>query len=69
MITDEQVEAAKVAENAVQSSDAKFDGVLRKALNGEKNLDLAGATAIGMSHAARSIADRIRSLLPEDPTR
>jgi hypothetical protein len=62
-------EAAKVAEYVAQSSDAKFDGVVDKARGGSKNLELAGATAIGMGHTARNIATTIRSLLPEEPTR
>jgi hypothetical protein len=62
-------EAAKVAEDVAQSSDAKFDGIVDKARGGSKNLELAGATAIGMSHTARNIATAIRSLLPEEPTR
>lgn len=53
-------EAAKVAENHRAKSDEVFDGVINRGRKGERNLELAAATAAGMSHEARHIALAIR---------
>jgi cell division septum initiation protein DivIVA len=62
-------EAAKVADGHAQSAGQKFDGVVDRAQGGAKNMELAGATAIGMDHSARYIAAAIRALKGESDDR
>lgn len=55
-------EAATVADARAARADVKFDGMVKRARKGERNLELAAATAAGMNHDARAIAAAIRSL-------
>jgi hypothetical protein len=55
-------ECAKVADSFLTKADAKFDGVIKSARRGQKNMELAAAAAVGMSHDARQIAAAIRAL-------
>lgn len=58
-------EAAKIADDYAQSADTKFAEVVARNTDGEKNLELAGAAAIGMDYSSRRIAERIRALKGE----
>ena len=55
-------ECAKVAESFLARADAKFDGVIKSARRGQKNLELAAAASAGMAHDARKITAAIRAL-------
>ena len=57
--------AAEVIEAYRLSADKKFADIIRRGRHGEKNLELAAATAAGMEHAARNIAKRIKALEKE----
>lgn len=54
--------AAEVIEAYRLSADKKFADIIRRGRRGEKNLELAAATAAGMEHAARNIATQINAL-------
>lgn len=58
-------EAAGIASAYAVKSDGKFTGVVRRARHGEKNLELAAATAAGMDHAGRNIAAAILAAIPK----
>jgi hypothetical protein len=55
-------EAAKVADARATRADDKFNGVVKRARRGERNLELAAAAAAGMNHYAEAIAAAIRAL-------
>ena len=46
-------------------AERKFEALIKRARRGEKNLELAAATAAGMSHAARKIANSIRAAIKD----
>ena len=56
-------EAAQIAGKHQASADAKFNDTIKRGSKGEKILELAAATAAGMSHASRKIGDDIRALM------
>ncbi len=57
------IERAVEVVNAYRiSADKKFADIIKRGRCGEKNLELAAATAAGMEHAARNIAKRITAL-------
>lgn len=61
---------AEVIEAYRLSADKKFADIIRRGRHGEKNLELAAATAAGMEHAARNIAKQINALAGgEDATK
>jgi hypothetical protein len=64
-LRDRLKDALALAVAAQTYADRTFDGLVNRALQGEKNLELAAATAAGMSHAAREIANSIRVLQQE----
>lgn len=57
--------AAGIASAYATKSDGKFNGVIKRARHGEKNLELAAATAAGMDHAGRNIAAAILAAIPK----
>jgi len=60
-------EAAKVADQHQYAANAVFSDVVTRAEDGARSLELAGATAVGMSHEAWRIAAAIRALINEEP--
>lgn len=56
----ERERATNVALKHMLHADEMFDKRVKRSRKGENNLELAAATACGMSHTARRIADEIR---------
>ena len=56
----ERERCAAIADDLQYSADAAFDERVRRARKGERHLELAAATAAGMSHSARKAAITIR---------
>lgn len=61
------LEALALAEENQKAADRKFDQLIVRARRGQKNLELAAATAAGMSHSARKIAAKLRAALEKQP--
>lgn len=55
-------EASQIADKHESSANASFNEVIRRHHKGERNLELAAATAAGMDHTGRHIANAIRAL-------
>lgn len=56
----ERERCAAINDEMKYRADAAFDECIRRSRKGERNLDLAAATAAGMSHAARKAAAATR---------
>lgn len=57
---EERERCAGIAEDLQYSADAKFNALIARGRKGEKHLELAAATAAGMSHQSRNAAAAIR---------
>ena len=56
-------QCAAIADDLQFSADAAFNARVARARKGEKHLELAAATAAGMSHQARKAGAAIRALI------
>lgn len=56
-------EAAHIAGKHEERADKSFAETVEAGRNGKKNIELAAAVAVGMSHTARGIAADIRALI------
>ena len=64
-MSDDMETTLKVIEEYRASADKRFAELIKRGRRGEKNLELAAATAAGMEHAARNLAKRLMTIKGE----